>query len=92
MPGRLGPANGRESTADENVPVPAFGGDICSALEITAVGRALARLDDGDKLALRRSEAVGSTDTIWREAHRTAGARRISSASHQETGIKYEGI
>ena len=26
-----------------------------------------------------------------REAHRTAGARRISSASHQETGIKYEG-
>ena len=27
-----------------------------------------------------------------REAHRTAGARRISSASHQEIGIKYEGI
>src|SRR3954452_10941815 len=33
----------------ENVPAPAFGGDICSALEITAVGRALARLDDDDK-------------------------------------------
>jgi hypothetical protein len=67
MPGRSGPANGRESTADENVPAPAFGGDICSALEITAVGRALARLDDDDKASLRRSDTGGLTPGIWEQ-------------------------
>jgi anti-repressor protein len=59
--------------------VPVFGGDICSALEITAVGRALARLDDGDKLALRRSEAVGSTDTIWQQFDRRVHTITLST-------------
>lgn len=48
-------------------PAPAFGGDICSALEITAVGRALARLDDDDKASLRRSDTGGLTPGIWEQ-------------------------
>lgn len=43
----------------------AVGADACAALEITAVGRALARLDDDDRLVLRRSDTVGSTEGIW---------------------------
>jgi prophage antirepressor-like protein len=45
----------------------AVGADICAALDIKNSRDAIAKLDDDDKLTLRRSEAVGSTDTIWQQ-------------------------
>lgn len=41
------------------------GSDICKALEITAVGRAVSRLDDDDKITLRRSDTLLTTKGIW---------------------------
>lgn len=43
----------------------AVGADICRGLEIINHPDALKRLDDDDKLILRRSEGIGSTDTFW---------------------------
>ena len=45
----------------------AVGADICAALDIKNSRDALAKLSDADKITLRRSEAVGSTDTIWQQ-------------------------
>lgn len=43
----------------------AVAADICAALEIKNCRDSLTRLDDADKLVLRRSDTVGSNDGIW---------------------------
>lgn len=45
----------------------AVAADICGALDIKNSRDALARLDDADKMVIRRSDTVGSTDSIWED-------------------------